>query len=47
VKVYPDTDYVKEFGGEYRLDKFGVVVGRYTYRPAEPSGLQGASVAWT
>ena len=25
VKVYPDTDYVKEFGGEYRLDKFGVV----------------------
>ncbi|AVB17589.1 chemotaxis protein CheX [Pseudomonas syringae pv. tomato] len=25
VKVYPDTDYVKEFGGEYRLDRFGVV----------------------
>lgn len=25
VKVYPGTDYVKEFGGEYRLDKFGVV----------------------
>jgi non-heme Fe2+,alpha-ketoglutarate-dependent halogenase len=25
VKVYPDTDVVKEFGGEYRLDRFGVV----------------------
>jgi non-heme Fe2+,alpha-ketoglutarate-dependent halogenase len=25
VKVYPDTNYVKEFGGEYRLDRFGVV----------------------
>lgn len=25
VKVYPDTDYVEEFGGAYSLDKYGVV----------------------
>ncbi|BAI73714.1 coronamic acid synthetase (plasmid) [Azospirillum sp. B510] len=33
VRVYPDTDFVKEFGGEYSLDKFGVVqvAGTYTH----------------
>lgn len=25
VKVYPDTNYVEEFGGSYSLDKYGVV----------------------
>lgn len=25
VKVYPNTDYVKEFGGEYSLKRYGVV----------------------
>lgn len=33
VRVYPDTNCVKEFGGEYSLDKFGVVqvAGEYTH----------------